>query len=366
MTDALLRVDDLHTRFDSDRGTVHAVDGVSFGVNRGEIVGVVGESGSGKSVTARSLLRLEDPGKIVSGRIDFDGQDLTQADEATLRRVRGDDISIVFQDPHETLNPVFTVGEQVAEAVRIHDDPSQGLLDFLGVPPCRKRGAWKRAEERAVELLDQVAMPDPARSADAYPHELSGGMRQRAMLAVALASDPDLLIADEPTTALDTTTQAGILQRIRTLRDRRDLGVLLISHDIGVVAQTCDRVVVMYGGRVMESGPVDEVLTAPEHPYTRALLECSPRNLAAGERVGTLDGDPPDAVGGHDGCPFAERCRHATLDCRDGAIPVTEPEPGHRVACIEAPLEPHERPTVSGGTRTPNPKQVALDGGDEE
>lgn len=359
MTNELLRIEDLHTHFDSDQGTVHAVNGVSFSVKRGEIVGLVGESGSGKSVTARSIVRLEDPGQIVSGRINFDGQNLTHVDEATLRRVRGEDVSIVFQDPHETLNPVFPVGEQIAEAVRIHDrGQSQGLLDFLGIPPFRNRTAWKRAKNRAVELMEQVAIPDPNGSADEYPHEFSGGMRQRAMLAVALASDPDLLIADEPTTALDTTTQAGILRQIRTLRDQRDLGVLLISHDIGVVAQTCDRVVVMYGGQVMEAGPVDDVLTMPEHPYTRALLECSPRNLACSDRGRTLAGSQPDAIGGHDGCPFADCCHLETPDCHRGDIPITERKPDHRVACIEAPLERHRELTTAS-----SPNRVAPDGG---
>ncbi len=363
MTNELLRVEDLQTQFDSDQGTVHAVDGVSFGVNRGEIVGLVGESGSGKSATARSIVRLEAPGQITSGRITLDGQDLTAVDEATLRRIRGDDISIVFQDPHETLNPVFPVGEQIAEAVRIHEEgSSQGLLDFLGVPPFRNRAAWERAKDYAVELMEQLAIPDPNRSADEYPHELSGGMRQRATLAVALAGDPDLLIADEPTTALDTTTQAGILRQIRTLRDQRDLGVLLISHDIGVIAQTCDRVVVMYGGQVMETGPVDEVLTTPEHPYTRALLECSPRNLARGDRFRPLEGSQPNTISSHDGCPFADHCHLATPDCRRGDIPVTEREPDHRVACIETPLEPCRDPTAAGGS----PNKVAPDGGDNE
>lgn len=362
MTNELLRVEDLRTQFDSDQGTVHAVNGVSFSVNRGEIVGLIGESGSGKSVTARSIVRLEDPGRIVSGTIEFDGLNLADRDEAMLRRVRGEDVSIVFQDPHETLNPVFSVGEQIAEAVRIHDgESSQGLLDFLGVPPFRNRAAWTRAKDRAVELMEQVAIPDPDRSVDEYPHEFSGGMRQRAMLAVALASDPDLLIADEPTTALDTTTQAGILRQIRTLRDQRNLGILLISHDLGVIAQTCDRVVVMYGGQVMEAGPVEDVLPTPEHPYTRALLGCSPRNAASGDRVRTLEGSPPDAIGGHDGCPFADRCRHATRDCRRGDIPVTERHPDHRVTCLEAPIGSPTAPTDQ-----PPSNRTALDGGDGE
>ncbi|ELZ95959.1 dipeptide/oligopeptide/nickel ABC transporter ATP-binding protein [Haloferax mucosum ATCC BAA-1512] len=339
MTDPLLRIEDLHTQFGTDSGTVHAVDGVSLTVERGEIVGIVGESGSGKSVTARSILRVEDPGRIAAGTIALDGVDLTDATDSTLRRIRGDSVSMVFQDPAETLNPVFSVGEQVAEAVRIHDtDGSQRLLDYLNVPLFRNRSAWTDAHERAVELMDQLDIPNPEHRSSGYPHEFSGGIRQRAVLAIALASDPDLLVADEPTTALDTTTQAEILDRLRTLRDERELGILLISHDIGVIAQTCDRVIVMYGGKVMESGPVTDVLTTPEHPYTRALLACSTRNVDADERVTALEGRPPDPLGGHDGCPFAERCDHVTPACHNGDVPTIECGENHRVVCSEAPL----------------------------
>lgn len=339
MTKPLLHIEDLHTRFDTDKGVVHAVDGVSFDVFPGEIVGVVGESGSGKSVTARSIVRLESPGRIISGRIDFDGLNLADTDEVTLRRVRGSDISIVFQDHGRSLNPVVPVGEQIAEAVRVNDSEGpQRLLDFLGVPPIRDRSAWATAHDRAVKLMDDLGISEPDQRAGDYPHEFSGGMRQRVLLAMALASEPDLLIADEPTTALDTTTQAGLLGQFRTLCDERDLSILLITHDLGVVAQMCDRVVVMYGGQVMESGPVEVVLTAPEHPYTRTLLDNSIRTRRPDGQVRQLDSDSPNLVGGHEGCPFVERCQHANSACRDGCIPLTTFDTRHRVACIEAPL----------------------------
>ncbi|EMA55526.1 MULTISPECIES: dipeptide ABC transporter ATP-binding protein [Halococcus] len=355
MSDPLLRVEELHTRFDTDRGPVHAVDGASFSVDRGEIVGLLGESGSGKSVTARSICRLESPARIVDGTITFDGTELTTADESTLRRIRGNELSMVFQDPTETLNPVFPIGEQISEAVRIHEtNGQQRLADFLGVPLLRDRSAWAEARERAVELLAAMDVPNPESGSAAFPHEFSGGMRQRAVLATALASEPELLIADEPTTALDTTTQADILRRLRTLRDERDIGVLLISHDIGVIAQTCDRVVVLYGGQVMEAGPVEEVLTAPEHPYTRTLLACSVRSNDPGERARSIDGNPPNPIGGHEKCPFVDRCRHATPACHDGPVPTIERNPDHRLACVEAPLPPNHADTPGQKRSTPD------------
>jgi len=354
MTEPLLQVEDLHTHFDTNAGVVHAVDGVSFDVHRGEIVGLIGESGCGKSATAQSIVRLESPGRIVSGWIDVDGLDLTTADEAALRRVRGNDVSVVFQDHGGSLNPVVPVGEQIAEAVRVHEnDGGQRLFDFLGLPGVRDRSAWASAHDRAIELMDGLGIPQPGQRAENYPHEFSGGMRQRVLLAMALASDPSLLIADEPTTALDTTTQAGLLQQFRALRDERALGILLITHDLGVAAQTCDRVVVMYSGQVMEVGPVETVLTAPEHPYTRALLDCSTGTRRAHGQTRPHDSDFPELVGGHEGCPFIDRCQYASTACRDDRISPTRLETGHRVACIEAPLTDADTNRESGHRERP-------------
>ncbi|WP_058991367.1 ABC transporter ATP-binding protein [Haloarcula sp. CBA1127] len=357
MHESLLRVENLHICFDTDRGTVDAVNGVSFTVDRGEIVGILGESGSGKSATAQSICRLESPGNIVGGSITFAGRELTTAAEATLCRLRGNSISMVFQDPTETLNPVFSVGEQIAESVRIHESGGkQRLLDFLGVSPFRDQSAWEDAHKRAIELMEQVGIPNPAASVSSFPHELSGGLRQRAVLATALASEPALLIADEPTTALDTTTQADILRRLRSLRDEQNTSILLISHDLGVIAQTCDRVVVLYDGQVMEAGPVERILTAPKHPYTRALLSCSVRNADADECGHSAPVRPQDHTGSHEGCPFADHCQHVTDACRSGPIQTTEVASDHRLACVEAPVteaqsvsEQQERPAADGG-----------------
>ncbi|NLV08006.1 ATP-binding cassette domain-containing protein [Haloarcula rubripromontorii] len=357
MSRPLLRVENLQTRFDTDHGIVDAVNGVSFTVDQGEIVGILGESGSGKSVTARSICRLEDPGEIVGGSITFADRELTTATEATLRQLRGNKVSMVFQDPTESLNPVFPVGEQIAESVRIHQSSeTQRLLDFLGVSPFRDRSAWKNALEHAIELLDQVGIPNPEANVSSFPHEFSGGLRQRAVLAIALASEPALLVADEPTTALDTTTQADILSRLRSLRDEQNTGILLISHDVGVIAQTCDRVVVLYDGEVMEAGPVERILTAPEHPYTRALLSCSVRNSDADEQAQSAMARLGDPSSSHEGCPFADRCQHVTEACRSGSVPTTEDTSDHRLACLEAPFsedkfvsEQQEIPAANGG-----------------
>src|ERR1700704_1272428 len=274
----LLEVKNLATHFPTRAGLVRAVNGVSFHLDRGELLGLVGESGCGKSITALSIMRLvAPPGEIVSGEILFDGRDLLKFSNAEMRALRGNDIAMIFQDPMTSLNPVFTVGEQIAEALRLHRKLSR-----------------KDARAAAVEAMREVSIPDPARRIDDYPHQLSGGMRQRVMIAMALACDPKLLIADEPTTALDVTIQAQILELLNELRKNRELAVLLITHDLGVVAEVADRVAVMYTGRIVEESPVDELFARPKHPYTEGLLRSVPRltakDVAKAERLQTIEG----------------------------------------------------------------------------
>ncbi len=334
MSEPILEVDGLKTHFDTPQGRVHAVDGVSFKIEPGEIVGIVGESGSGKSVTALSTIRLEDPGEIVDGAITFKGTEVTAADEQTIRRIRGSGMSMVFQDPMTTLNPVFTVSEQIIESLKIHDNPEkQSLRDFLRVPLLHNRKDWDEKRSQVIDLMAEVGIPNPGERIHAYPHEFSGGMRQRAMLAIALASKPDLLIADEPTTALDVTIQAQILRIIADLRRQRDMSVLLITHDLGVIADICDRVLVMYGGEIMERGTTEQILNEPKHPYTKALLECMPQQTPRKQPLQTIEGRVPVALGGIDGCPFADRCEHAIDICHQGEMPRCDCGDGQQASC---------------------------------
>jgi len=335
----LLSVENLETHFAGSDGTVRAVDGASFTVDSGEVVGLVGESGSGKSVTARSIIGLEAPGEIVGGSISFDGTDLTSVADRVRRQYRGDRIGMVFQDPTATLNPVFDVGEQIAEALRTHDTERQRLSDYMQLPFVSDRNAWADHRERAIELMRQVDIVDPAARVGDYPHEFSGGMQQRAMLAIALAGDPELLIADEPTTALDTTTQATILDQLEGLVEQRDTAVLLVTHDLGIIAERCDRVVVLYGGQVMERGPTEQILTNPQHPYTRGLLDCLIDGTDHQTRLTTIDGTVPERFS-ETGCPFASRCEYATSDCRNVDPPVVDCGPNHAVACGELDAVP--------------------------
>jgi oligopeptide/dipeptide ABC transporter ATP-binding protein len=318
----LLEVKNLQTHFFTRAGVVRSVDGVSLHLERGELLGLVGESGCGKSVTALSVMRLVGaPGRIVGGEIWFDGEDLRAASENRMREIRGDDIAMIFQDPMTSLNPVYTVGEQIAEALRLHRKLSRGA-----------------ARSAAIEAMREVAIPDPARRAGDYPHQLSGGMRQRVMIAMALACDPKLLIADEPTTALDVTIQAQILELLDGLRKSRELAILLITHDLGVVAEVADRVAVMYTGRIVEESPVAELFARPKMPYTEGLLKSVPK-LTVGEaqkveRLQTIEGTVPKPTDLPPGCHFAPRCQYRMPRCTEGRIPLYELEGGVKVRCV--------------------------------
>jgi peptide/nickel transport system ATP-binding protein len=296
MEQPLIEIRELQTQFFTDDGLVRAVDGVSYSLEKGETVGVVGESGCGKSVTALSVLRLipDPPGKIVHGQILFEGTNLIELSPAEMRRIRGNDISMIFQEPMTSLNPVFTIGNQIAEAVRLH----QGLNK-------------KEAMEKAIEMLALVGIPVPERRVHEYPHQLSGGMRQRAMIAMALSCNPKVLIADEPTTALDVTIEAQILDLMRNLQHELGTAIIMITHDLGVVAEMADEVMVMYGGRAVEQGPTRELLTHPEMPYTWGLLSSMPD--VAGDtsaRLRPIKGNPPSLLNPPTGCPFHPRCAH--------------------------------------------------------
>jgi oligopeptide/dipeptide ABC transporter ATP-binding protein len=318
----LLEVNDLRTHFPTRAGLVRAVDGVSFHLDRGELLGLVGESGCGKSMTALSVMRLiSPPGRIVGGEVLFDGKDLLGLSDAAMRQMRGDDIAMIFQDPMTSLNPVYTVGEQIAEALRLHRKMSR-----------------KEARLATIEAMREVAIPDPARRLDDYPHQLSGGMRQRVMIAMALACNPKLLIADEPTTALDVTIQAQILELLDELRKQRELAVLLITHDLGVVAEVADRVAVMYTGRIVEESPVEELFARPKHPYTEGLLRSVPKltgeDVIKKERLETIEGVVPSPTDLPPGCHFAPRCPHRMPRCTAEEIPLYQLEGGVEVRCV--------------------------------
>ena len=329
MSPQLLEVDDLTTYFFTRDGIVRAVDGVSFSVMRGEVLAIVGESGCGKSVTSLSIMRLvaSPPGRTVRGRVLFEGRDLLGLPEPEMRKVRGNAISMIFQEPMTSLNPVLTIGHQIAESLVVH----RGL-------------SRERAGERAIELLRLVHIPGPDRRAAQYPHELSGGMRQRVMIAMALACEPRLLIADEPTTALDVTIQAQILDLMRELKQKTGAAIVLITHDLGVVAEMAERVVVMYAGRKVEEAPVEALFARPLHPYTRGLLDSMPRLGAKGmrateqrrQRLAEIPGTVPSLAEPIVGCAFAPRCAYATARCRTEAPPLEEKAAAHHAACFES------------------------------
>jgi peptide/nickel transport system ATP-binding protein len=316
----LLEVKDLVTEFPTRKGIVRAVNGVSFGVDSGETVALVGESGSGKSVTSLSIMRLlQAPGHVTSGSITFDGTDLLSLSTKEMQQVRGGQIAMIFQEPMTSLNPVYRVGDQIVEAIQLHSDADD-----------------KQARERAIEMLRLVGIPSPEERVDDYPHEMSGGMRQRVMIAMALSCNPKLLIADEPTTALDVTIQAQILDLIYRLREQLNMGVLLITHDLGVVAEVADRVVVMYCGQAVEQAPADKLFEKPLHPYTLGLLNSIPRlDDDDNKRLYTIRGQVPNPLHLPPGCPFSDRCDKCMPICRK-SMPALRPypeDPARSVRC---------------------------------
>jgi peptide/nickel transport system ATP-binding protein len=316
---SVLEVQDLSVRFDTDDGQVHAVDRLSFSLGEREVLGVVGESGCGKSVSFMSLLRLLPETAVVEGRAEFDGVDLLRAPASRLRRIRGRDIAFVFQEPMTSLNPAFKIGNQIGEVLRRHLALSRG-----------------DARRRTIDLLELVRIPAPDRRVDEYPHQLSGGMRQRVMIAMALACDPKILIADEPTTALDVTIQAGILDLMRDIRERLGTAIVLITHNLGVVADVADRVIVMYAGRKAEEAPVHELFAQPQHPYTSGLLGAVPRPGVAGVRgrLREIPGRVPSLASLPEGCAFAPRCPRADDRTRSEVPELREVRPEHFVACF--------------------------------
>ena len=324
MPDSLLEIRGLKTHFATDDGMVRAVDGVDLTIARGETLGVVGESGCGKTVTAMSVLKLiaMPPGRIVEGRILWRGRDLVPLPPEKMNRIRGKEIAIVFQEPMTSLNPVYTVGEQIAEVVRLHENVAR-----------------RAALDKTVEMLRLVHIPNPERRLHDYPHQFSGGMRQRVMIAMALSCNPQLLIADEPTTALDVTIQAQILELLQEMKSRFGMAIMLITHAMGVVAETAQRVVVMYAGKVIEEAPVEKLFGRPSHPYTKGLIRSIPRIDKAATRKTRLEaiaGVVPSLLDPPPGCRFAPRCPYAIASCREAVPPLREIEPGHRVACARA------------------------------
>lgn len=314
----LIDVNDLATYFHTEEGTVKAVDGISFEIYPGETLGVVGESGCGKSVTSLSIMRLIEspPGQIENGEIMFNGKDLTQLSQKEMRKIRGNDISMIFQEPMTSLNPVYTVGDQIMEAILIHKDVNK-----------------KQARQQAIDMLTKVGIPLPEQRVDEYPHQLSGGMRQRVMIAMALSCDPQLLIADEPTTALDVTIQAQILELMNSLKSQFGMAIMMITHDLGVIAEVSDRVAVMYAGKIVEYADVKTLYGDPKHPYTWGLMHSIPHIEKDLDRLLAIPGNVPNPLNFPTGCKYNTRCQFATDKCRTDEPDIIEVEEGHHVAC---------------------------------
>jgi peptide/nickel transport system ATP-binding protein len=341
MTPPLLRVEDLRVEFPTEDGVVHAVDGISYTLARGRTLGIVGESGSGKTVSALTTMGLLAKGARVSGRIDFDGRDLLTLAPDRMRALRGNELAMIFQDPLSSLHPFHRVGWQLIEAIRAHRDITKAA-----------------AAERAAELLELVDIPDPRQRLRSYPHELSGGQRQRVMIAMALANEPQLLIADEPTTALDVTVQAQILTLLRRLQDELAMAIVLVTHDLGVVAEVADEIAVMYAGRIVERGSAEQIFASPQHPYTWGLLRSIPRLEGAGGELVPIAGRPPSLISRPSGCHFHPRCPYAQPDHAriDPPLQPLPDEPAHAAACL---LEPELRARLWSRLRAgENPEQA--------
>ncbi|SFL68477.1 peptide/nickel transport system ATP-binding protein [Halogranum rubrum] len=319
-SEPILEVENLVTQFHTDEGVVKAVDGNSFSLHKGEVLGIVGESGSGKSVTAMSVMQLIDkPGYIKAGTVRYKGEDLLEKSKAEMRQIRGNDIAMMFQDPMTSLNPVYTIGSQISRVIRKHTDASK-----------------PEARDRTIELLGDVGIPEPAARVDDYPHQFSGGMRQRVLLAMAISCDPEILIADEPTTALDVTIEAQIFELIDRLQEKYGMSVILITHDLGVVAGSCDRVAVVYAGRIVERAGVEELFESPRHPYTRGLMRSIPNLRSSESRLTPIKGQIPDLTALPSGCSFHPRCVHATEECTQRDPELRAVETNREAACIHA------------------------------
>lgn len=326
MSENILSVQNLHTSFHTDKGEVKAVNGVTFNLEKGKILGIVGESGSGKSVTAYSIMRiLEKNGRITEGKILYKGQDIAEFSEKQMREFRGKCCSIIFQDPMTSLNPAFTVGNQLKEAIELHTD---------------RKG--KEAEARAIEMLTLVGVNEPEKRVKQYPYELSGGMRQRVMIAMALACEPDILIADEPTTALDVTIQAQILELMQSLQKKLGMAIIMVTHDLGVIADMCDEIIVMYGGRVCERGTAEDIFYRPHHEYTKGLLRSIPNVDRIGEKLIPIPGTPINLLNMPKGCAFCPRCEEAMKICIEEQPPEMKMPDGHFASCwlnVKAAME---------------------------
>ena len=313
----ILEVNNLHTSFFTDAGEVCAVNGISFNLEPGKTLGIVGESGSGKSVTAYSIMQiLASTGKITGGEVKYKGEDITKWNKKQMQSFRGSKCSIIFQDPMTSLNPVYTVGNQLTEAIRLHTNKTK-----------------KEAKERAIEMLKLVGVNEPESRVKQYPHELSGGMRQRVMIAMALACEPDILIADEPTTALDVTIQAQILELMQDLQKKLGMAIIMVTHDLGVIASMCDEILVMYGGRVCERGSADDIFYRPAHEYTKGLLRSIPKAHEKGGELQAIPGTPPDLMDPPKGCPFAARCQETMIVCQNYMPDYTDCGKNHKSAC---------------------------------